>query len=134
MNKATVSRSVALAVLILLFLSLAFNVYHCLHTYHFARGVQMKELPGPSSSGSPVWPIEGLSRDDVQGIVADILRYKGTVRDRRILLIRVKDYKRVEVHTGTLTGPHAGGGDIFIFERKQRGWELDETSIGSWVS
>lgn len=88
-----------------------------------------------SVEGAPAYPISGLSAADIEQIVEQIeATAEGNPDNKRIMKLEVFDKQTVEVTTGRLVGPLAGGGQKFRFIMTPTGWKLDESSRMLWES
>ena len=89
------------------------------------------EIEDLSAKLNETYPIIGITVSELDAFIQDI---KGQLTsDEHIISIGlIVHSSKIQVTTGQIDGPQAGGGFNYIFEKKEKEWVLVNKSI--WIS
>ena len=89
------------------------------------------EIDDLSSKLNETYPIIGISVTELEAFIQDI---KGQLpsNEQIISIGLIVHSSKIQVTTGQIDGPQAGGGFKYIFEKKEKEWVLINKSI--WIS
>ena len=128
------SKSISILAIIL-FASVSLNAYQWRDNYWKGRLPSLMDKMTPFRQIEVTYPVNGVTTDDIDGILRALDSTGLLESDEGILAVHVLDDDYAIVTTGFLKDYLWGGGNMLGFIRTAQGWILDEhTRRSGWVS